>query len=269
MKLAIVNKEKKKVGEKNLPSQFDESYRPDLIKRAVHALQSAARQVYGASPGAGLVHSTKVSKRRRDYRGCYGFGISRVARKIHSRRGTRMSWIGAFSPQTRGGRRAHPPKADKLLTQKINAQEKNKALRSALSASLCKEIIKQRGHFLPDDFPFILDSSFEDVTKTEEVKQLLTNLGFAQELERAAVKKIRAGKGKMRGRRYRLRKGPLFVVSGKCALLKSGNNLPGVEIVEVKALNAELLAPGTQPGRIALWTEKAVEVLEKEKLFAQ
>ena len=88
-----------------------------------------------------------------------------------------------------------------------------------------------------------------------------------QELEKAIKKKTRAGKGKLRGRRYRLRKGPLFVVSGKCALLKSGNNIPGVEIVEVKALNAELLAPGTQPGRVALWTEKAVDLLEKEKLF--
>src|SRR3989338_1849766 len=99
MKLNILNLQKSKVGQMDLPEQFKEEYRPDLIKRAVHALQSAARQRYGADPEAGFRHSSKLTKRRRKYRGCYGFGISRVNRKILSRRGTRFNWVGAFSPQ--------------------------------------------------------------------------------------------------------------------------------------------------------------------------
>jgi len=84
MKLSTYNTQKQKVHEIELPVQFQEEFRPDLIRRAVHALQSAARQPYGASAEAGFRHSSRVSKRRRNYRGCYGFGISRVNRKILS-----------------------------------------------------------------------------------------------------------------------------------------------------------------------------------------
>src|SRR3989338_4955816 len=119
MKLPIVSSGNKKTGDMNMPSQFKEEFRPDLIKRAVHALWSKARQAYGANPEAGLRHSSKLSKRRRKYRGCYGFGISRINRKILSRRGTRFNWVGAFSPQAVGGRRSHPPKAWKVLRSDV------------------------------------------------------------------------------------------------------------------------------------------------------
>jgi len=170
MKLTVFDTEKKKVNERELPSQFNEEYRPDLIKRAVHALQSVARQAYGASPEAGLRHSSKLSKRRRKYRGCYGKGISRVNRKILSRRGTQMYWVGAFSPQTRGGRRSHPPKADKIFEKNINKKENRKAIRSAIAAAINKDLVQERGHKIPEDYPFILDSSFEQQSKTKDVK---------------------------------------------------------------------------------------------------
>ncbi|MBU0470436.1 MAG: 50S ribosomal protein L4 [Nanoarchaeota archaeon] len=267
MKAQVFDRQKKKSAEVELPSQFLEEYRPDLIKRAVHALQSAARQRYGTDPLAGMRHSTKLSKRRRKYRGCYGFGISRVNRKIFSRRGTRFNWAGAFSPQTRGGRRAHPPKAEKNLEKKLNIKENKKAIRSAMAATLVKSIVEERGHKIPIEYPFLLDSSLEDLNKTKDVEKVLTDLGFGEELERSLVKKIRAGLGKLRGRKYRRKKGILVVVSGECPLLKSAKNVPGVDVVEVKSLNAELLAPGAVPGRAALWTQKAVEAVGKEKLF--
>ena len=71
----------------------------------------------------------------------------------------------------------------------------------------------------------------------------------------------------MRGRRYKTRKGLLIVVDENCALAKTARNIPGIDVVPVRAVNAELLAPGTMPGRVTLWTEKALDVLEKEKLF--
>lgn len=49
--------------------------------------------------------------------------------------------------------------------------------------------------------------------------------------------------------------------------MKAAANVPGVEAVEVKHLNAELLAPGAEPGRLTLWTKAAINILEKEKLF--
>ena len=85
--------------------------------------------------------------------------------------------------------------------------------------------------------------------------------------DRAKEKKIRAGKGKGRGRPYKTKVGPLFVVSKKCDLLNSAKNLAGSEVVQVKDLNAELLAPGADAGRLVVWSEAAVKALEEKKLF--
>lgn len=267
MKVTILDLQNKSKGEKELPSQFNEEYRPNLIKRAVLALQSAARQAYGANPEAGQRSASDISKRRRKYRGSYGFGISRVNRKIHSRRGTRMYWVGTTSPQTVGGRRAHAPKAEKQFEQSINIKENRKAIRSAIAATLNKDLVAARGHKLPETYPFIIDSSFEVIAKTPDAKKVLLSLGLDKELERSAVKKVRAGKGKMRGRKYKRKKGPLVVVSDKCPLQKAVKNVPGVDVVSVNSLNAELLAPGAVPGRVTVWTEKAVDQLAEKRLF--
>jgi len=267
MKLPVLNEQKEKVGEVELPVQFSEELRPDLICRAVHALQSAARQPYGTNPRAGLRHSSRVSKERRHYRGCYGFGISRVNRKILSHRGTRMFWVGAFSPQTRGGHAAHPPRAEKIWEQKINQKENRKAIRSALSATINKEMVEKRGHKLPSEYPFAIDSSIEKVNLTKSLQKILSILGFDKELARAAEKKIRAGKGKVRGRKYKQKKSILFVTGEECPLSKAAKNLAGIDVVPVNALNVEMLAPGAHPGRVTLWTKKALETLGKNKLF--
>lgn len=267
MKLPVLTADKKQLRELQLPVQFEEPLRSDLIRRAVHALQRNRQQPYGTSPDAGMRHSSWVSKRRRDYRTSYGKGISRVARKILSRRGTQFNWVGAFSPQTVGGRRAHPPKAETQRMQKINVKERRKAIRSALTATLQKEVVLSRGHSLPAEYPFILDVALERTSRSKELRQVLGALGFEEELERASVKKVRAGKGTFRGRRYKKRKSLLLVVGDGCPLQKAAQNLPGVDIVPVRALNAELLAPGGQPGRCTLFTENAVKVMAEKKLF--
>lgn len=267
MKLPILTADNVKHGEKELPIQFQEEYRPDLIARAVHALQSAARQSYGASAEAGFRHSSKLSKRRRKYRGSYGLGISRVNRKIMSRRGTRFNWVGAFSPQTRGGHRAHPPKPYKIRVQKLNIKENRKAIRSAIAATINASLVQQRGHHLPTQYPFLLDSAVESLSKTKDVEALLATLGFADELVRAGQKKVRAGMGKVRGRPYQRKKSILIVVSQPCPLATAAKNISGIDIAIPHSLNAELLAPGAMPGRATLWTEKAIEVLHNNKLF--
>lgn len=266
-KIPTYNLQKQKMQEVELPTQFQEEYRPDLIQRAVHALQSAARQKYGASPEAGFRHSSRVSKRRRNYRGCYGFGISRVNRKVLSRRGARMFWVGAFSPQTVGGRRAHPPKAKKILEKLINKKENKKAIRSAMTATLDKNLVVQRGHRLPTEYPFIVDSALEKMQKTKEVENVLAQLGFGAELDRSSVKKIRAGLATRRGRKYKRKKGILIVISGDCPLINAAENIPGLDVVKARELNAEALAPGALPGRVTLWTEGAINLIKTENLF--
>ncbi|MBI1970756.1 50S ribosomal protein L4 [Candidatus Woesearchaeota archaeon] len=115
MKIPIITITNSQAGTVDLPPIFQEEVRPDLIKRAVETLQANARQPYGAKPGAGMRYSAKLSRRRRDYKTSYGYGISRVPRKILSRSGTRFNWVGAVAPGTVGGRQAHPPKAQKDL----------------------------------------------------------------------------------------------------------------------------------------------------------
>lgn len=265
--MKILDLEAKEAGNRNLPSQFNEEIRPDLIKRAFLALVSHKRQPYGAKPEAGKRASAKLSRRRRNYRGAYGYGISRVPRKILSRSGTRFSWVGAFAPGTVGGRRAHPPKASKIFLQKINKKERRKAIRSAIAATISKEAVKERGHLAPENYPFIINEKIESLKTTKEAKAVLERLGLKKELERAAKKSIRAGKGKLRGRKYKKRKGPLIVVSKPCSLMKAADNIPGIDIWEVKNINVELLAPGAVPGRLTLWSNKAIETLENENLF--
>ena len=267
MKLDILDLTKNKVGEIELPSQFEEEFRPDLIHRAVLAIQSHKRQTYAASNEAGKRASAKLSRRRRDYRGSYGIGISRVPRKIMTRRGTRMNWVGAFAPGTVGGRKAHPPKSEKIWWKKINNKEKAKAIRSAITATIMKEIVAQRGHSIPSSYPFALDDIFESINKTKDVIDAFKKLGLENELARVEGRKIRAGKGKSRGRKYKKKKGPLIVVSNINKLSSAVVNIPGIDVVEVKSLNAELLAPGAKAGRLTLWTSAAINVLEKENLF--
>ncbi|MBW2971383.1 50S ribosomal protein L4 [Candidatus Woesearchaeota archaeon] len=266
METKIINLENKQIGKRKLPVQFEEEIRPDLIRRGVLAVQSTRRQPYGAKPGAGLRHSARVSKRRRDWRGSYGIGISRIARKVTQRRGSRFTWTGAISPQAVGGRRAHPPKAEKIWVQGINKKERRKSIRSAIAATFNLELVKQR-HSVPESYPFIVSKDIEKLDKTKDVQAFMEKVGFKDELNRAGVKSVRAGKGKWRGRKYKVSKGPLFVVSGECKLLDAAKNIGGVEVVDVKHLNAELLAPGTHAGRLTLWSEAAVDLMEKEKLF--
>lgn len=267
MELKIVSQQNTEAGKKKMPKQFEEPVRFDLIKRAVEAIQSHNRQPYGSEPYAGMKHSAKLSKKRREYRASYGHGISRVPRKITSRRGTQFNWTAAIIPGVVGGRKAHPPKAERVFAKKINDRERKKAIRSAIAATINKEIVAERGHALPEKFPFLISSDFEKINKTKILKDSLKKLGLDKDLARAEKKKVRAGKGKARGRKYKKSKGALLVVAGKCALLKAASNIPGIDVIEINNINAELLAPGAEPGRLTLFTDTAIEKLEKEKLF--
>ena len=103
--------------------------------------------------------------------------------------------------------------------------------------------------------------------KSKEVIIALNKIGLKKELERAKQKKVRAGRGTMRGRKYKRKVGVLVVAAKKCSLLKSAANISGADVVEVKNLNAALLAPGMKTGRTTVWTKAAIEKLAKERLF--
>lgn len=77
------------------------------------------------------------------------------------------------------------------------------------------------------------------------------------------AKKIRPGKGKMRNRRHKLRKGPLVIYSKDNGLRHAFRNLPGVTMLNVDRLNLLELAPGAHLGRFIIWTKSAFQRLDK------
>ena len=264
--------------EVELPAVFSEEFRPDLIKKAVLSLQSRRFQPKGAYKLAGKDTSAESWGP--------GYGVSRVPRIKTGRRAARV-------PQAVGGRRAHPPKVEKELLKKINKKERWKALRSAIAATADPSLVKARGHKFSEDvsLPIVVENALVTLSKTAEVEAFLKAVGIWEDVLRAKRKKVRAGRGKMRGRRYRRKKSVLFVISGDempavegkeekeerkkekgekgqsehggglLPLERSARNLPGVDVCRVAALNVELLAPGTHPGRLTVWTEDAISKL--------
>lgn len=255
METKIYSVDGKEKGKVILPPQFNEDIRPDLIRRGFLALQSAKKQPYGADPLAGTKQGNATPKRRRKFGTTYGFGISRIKRKTLSARGTRFYRVGAFVSSARGGRRAYPPLAEKIIIERINKKEKRKAIRSAISSTKF------------DTFPIIIEDNLEKINKTKEVLKLLEIFKLDEKIEKSKNKKVRQGKGKVRGRKYKKKRSVLFIVSKPCEIYKSAKNVAGVDISSVKNLNLELLAPGGNPGRVTIWSKAAIDELSKEKLF--
>ena len=242
----------KVVGKIRLPSIFKTSFRPDVIKRAVLAIQSHRFQPQGRDIFSG--------KRTTAESMGVGHGMSRVPRvKGGGRR-------AAFATSVVGGRPTHPPVVEKKIKKKIPRKEMRLALRSAAAATASKEIVSSRGHVVDDvpDFPLVVVDAVQGLKRTQEVQETLIKLGVWSDVYRVKESvKVRAGKGKMRGRRRKRAVGPLLVVTKDEGIVKAARNVPGVNVITLDSLNAELLAPGTHAGRLTVWTNSAIEQLDK------
>ncbi|MBP1662013.1 MAG: rpl4lp [Thermoplasmatales archaeon] len=229
----------------DLPKIFDTPYRPDIIKKSFEVIHSNQRQPYGSDPLAGTRHAVaSVGK---------GRGMSRVPRLTQGQ-------AAALAPNVVSGRRAHPPKVERDWKEKMNKKENKLARNSALAATAVKEIVSKRGHRFDEKvtLPIVIDDDFEKLKKTKEVIEVLEKIGINSDVLRSANgKHVRAGKGKMRGRRYRVPKS-LLIVSVKEGLVQSSENLSGVDISKPQQLNIELLAPGGIAGRLTIFTKSAL-----------
>lgn len=237
-------------GKITLPTVFSTPLRPDVIKRAVLAIQSNRLQPQGRDPMAG-------KKTTAESRGT-GSGVARVPRIKGG------SGRAAFAPSTVKGRQPHPPKAEKIIVKNIPKKEAKLALTSAIAATAQKETVASRGHKIEDvlGLPLVVDDALEGLTKAKEVEEVLASLGVAADVLRVKESRnIRAGKGKHRGRKMKQAVGPLIVVVGGKSIVNAASNLSGVEVTTVNNLNTEMLAPGTHPGRLTVWTNGAIEKL--------
>ena len=249
MKVPVINLQNEKTGEVELPKVFGTPVRHDVIKKAVIALQSTRFQPQGRDPMAGK-HTTAESRGT-------GFGIARVPRLKGSSR-------AAFGVSIVGGHAAFPPRSEKVIVKRINKKEKRFAIRSGIAATAVKELVEKRGHkFMSEHLPIVVSNEIQSLEKTKDVEALFIAIGVQDDVERADRRKVRAGRGKMRGRKHKKGIGPLIVVAEDNGIGYAARNLPGVEISSVAGLNAELLAPGAHPGRLVIWTESAFSQIDE------
>ncbi len=235
-------------GEISLPEIFNEPFRPDLIKKAVLSAQANRLQPYGPKMYSGMETSA--------HSWGSGRGVAQVPRISN---GSRVARI----PQAVGGRRAHPPKPEADRTEKINKKERRMAIRSAIAATINADLVISRGHKFSGQVPFVADNALENVEKTKDVVAFLQNVGVYEDVLRAKEgRHIRAGKGKVRGRKYKNKKSVLIVAGENSSIFRSAKNLSGVDVVTADSINTELLAPGTHAGRLTIWTESAIANLE-------
>ena len=192
-----------------------------------------------------------------------GRDLARVPR-VKGDRSPRASQ-GAFAPMTVKGRLTHAPSAQRRLAKRINAKERLLALWSAIAATASTDLVASRGHEVKKvvNIPLVVSDEFQKLETTAEAKNALEGLGLWDDVTRARRGvKIRAGKGRARGRRLKHPRGPLLVVLRDEGIGKAARNLTGVDIVEASSLNVEDLAPGTHPGRLTAWTKSALEFVE-------
>ena len=234
----------------DLPAVFRTAVRPDLIRRAVTAARANRRQPYGPSPTAGMRHSVRWAGK--------GRGASRVPR-------IRGSMTGAQAPGTVGGRRAHPPRPRTIWAKKINDRERSDARLSAIAATHDATLVAARGHRFREGVSVhvVVEDAIEGLKRTSEGIAALRSVVVFEDVERAdRGTGIRAGRGKMRGRRYRVPRSVLIVLADAAQARRVFGNLPGVDVAEPRSLNAELLAPGGDPGRLVVFSEGALGRLQ-------
>lgn len=255
MKGQLLSIDGKKQKEITLPKVFSKKIREDILKKAYEAEKEW--QPYSPNHRAGKQHSASgtISHKRHDWKGHYGKGMSRIPRKTMWRRGTQFYWVGAEISSTRGGRRAHGPKGS-IQMKKINKKEYEIALASAIASTANEKFVTERYariNEVKENLPFVFDSKISEV-KTQElikgVEAALGNLKIVAKREKA----IRAGKGKLRNRKYKTSAG-LLIVTGNDEELKTNV----FEQVKVREIMIGDLYPA---GRVVIYTEKAIKDLE-------
>lgn len=244
-----------KSGETNLPAVMKAPLRPDIVQFVHTNINKNHRQAYSVSVYAGKQVSAES----------WGTGraVARIPRVGGG--GTSRSGQGAFGNMCRGGRMFAPTKTWRRWHRKVNLTQKRYAVASALAASAIPALVMARGHVIDQvpEIPLVLDNTVEATKKTSVAKDILAAIGALDDVEKAAdSKQVRAGKGKMRNRRYTSRRGPLVIYNTNDGVEQAFRNLPGVELCNVSRLNLLQLAPGGHLGRFCIWSQAALEALD-------
>jgi len=159
-----------------------------------------------------------------------------------------------------------PTKIWRRWHRRVNVTQKRHAVATCLAASTLPPLVMAKGHRIGaiSELPLVVSNGVESVQKTKQAVELLKAVGLEEELQRIVdSKKVRAGKGKMRNRRYHMRRGPLVIYDEDNGIVRAFRNIPGVETMCVSRMNLLKLAPGGSFGRFVIWTEGAFKKLDE------
>jgi len=238
-----------------LPAVFKAPVRPDIVSFIHHEVAKNRRQPYCVNVDAG--HQTSAES----------WGTGRAVARIPRVRGggTHRSGQGAFGNMCRGGRMFAPTKTWRKWHRKVNVAQKRYAMCSAIAATGVPALVMAKGHQIGgiSEVPLVVSDKVQGFQKTKEaVVFLRRNKAWADVAKVYATRRMRAGKGKMRNRRRVQKLGPLVIYDQDQGLTKAFRNIPGVDCIQVDALNLLKLAPGGHVGRFCIWTEAAFKKLD-------
>lgn len=245
MKATVYSIEGKALKQIDLPAIFESPRRDDLVKRAVLSEESKGYQPKGNYRLAGLETSARYRGRKDDFGSGKNKGIPHLPHEVLP--GGQLGKVKRV-PHAVKGRRAHPPKPQKIIVEFINKKEHLKALASALSFSADRDTVCKRANTdIGVSLPIVMEPGFEKLAKAKDVMKVMEALNLVKLLEKA----------KRNGT-----KSALIVVSA-AGITKAAANLPGVDVVRASELSVKDLAPGTHPGRLTMFTENAIPEIAK------
>lgn len=253
-KINVYDLEGNKKGLIDKPGIFSIKPRKDLIQMVNSAFQSKNKSIQGRDPSAGLKNISEGWGT--------GFGMSRAPRRKGS--GFPTSRHVGRVPFAKGGRRTHPLKATKVPFRKVNKKINRLSIISTISASGSNVWVKNRGYELQEipEVPLVVDDKIQTIKKTAKIHSILCNLGFKDELTKLKKgRRIRSGKGKIRGRKYKSKRGMIVIIKEDFGIVKALRNIPGIDIIKVENMSIKSLAPGGVSGRLILWTQSAFNEL--------
>lgn len=157
-----------------------------------------------------------------------------------------------------------PTKIFRRWHRKINLHQKRYAVASALAATALPALLMGRGHKVENiaEVPLVVEDGIQKFEKTKDAVNFLTAVKAIDDINRVNdSKSIRAGRGKIRNRRYTHRRGPMLVLPDSKGT-QAFRNIFGLDIANVTALNLLHLAPGGHLGRFLIWTQSAFNQLD-------
>merc|ERR1719434_556266 len=247
-----------------LPAVFLAPIRPDIVQFVHTSMNKNKRQPYAVYSNEAAGHNDQAGMQTSAESWGTGRAVARIPRVPGG--GTHRAGQAAFGNMCRGGGMFCPTKTWRRWHRRVNVTQKRHAVVSALAGSSLPPLVMARGHRIGEvsELPLVVSEGAESLQKTKQAIEMLTKLGCEEELQRVIdSKKVRKGKGKMRNRRYVMRRGPLVIYNEDSGIVKAMRNIPGVETASVERLNLLNLAPGGQFGRFVIWTEGAFKKLSE------